>query len=191
MRILSGIRYLAAVATLCTAMPVFAQLATQTIERVKITDNDLTCAQIHAEITEMDAIVARYNEADAEARNGSSDIATGIVVDVFGRVLGAFGGVFGQIFGGVATQAATRGVADAKKDDDRRAQEHRQQAAARKAHLTTLFVNRGCRTSDLAYNPPLQTPFAAPTAAVTTPAEAATPQPYLAPPYATPAKPQP
>lgn len=115
MRILSGIRYLAAVATLCTAMPVFAQLATQTIERVKITDNDLTCAQIHAEITEMDAIVARYNEADAEARNGSSDIATGIVVDVFGRVLGAFGGVFGQIFGGVATQASTRGVADAKK----------------------------------------------------------------------------
>ncbi len=186
MRIVSGFRYFAVLATLFSVLPVMAQRAAQTIERVKITDNDLTCAQIHAEITEMDALVARHNEVDAEARNArNSDIATGMVVDVFGRVLGAFGGVFGQIFGGVATQAASRGVAESKKDDDRRAQEHRQQASARRAHLTTLFVNRGCRASDLTYNPPLQVPAAPPA----TPAELAAPQPYLAPPYATPAKP--
>jgi hypothetical protein len=177
MRKLSHPPFLTVTASLLMALPTQAQ----TIERVKITDNDLNCAQIHSEITEMDAIAARHAEADAEARNaGNSEVATGIVVDVFGRVLGAFGGVFGQIFGGVATQAATRGVEQARKEDDRRSQENRQQAAARKAHLTTLFVNRGCRASDLTYNPP---------APATTPADAVTPQPFLAPPYAAPAKP--
>ena len=175
---------IAIAATLCVAQEAVAQQPVQSIERVKITDNDLSCAQIHAEITEMDAIIARYNEADADARNaGGSDIATGVVVDIFGRVLGAFGGVFGQIFGGVATQVATRGVTEANKENTQRALEHRRQADARKSYLTTMFVNRGCRASDLSYNPPLA-PLA-PTPA----AESIAPQPYLAPPYTQPQQP--
>lgn len=179
------IRTLVAAAALCVPQAAVAQQSVQTIDRVKITDNDLTCAQIHAEITEMDAVVVRYNEADAEARNaGGSEVATGMVVDIFGRVLGIFGGTLGQIFGGVATQAATRGMTEAKKEDTQRTQEHRRQAEARKSYLTTMFVNRGCRASDLNYNPPLHVPASLTPAA----AESVAPQPYLAPPYAQPPK---
>jgi hypothetical protein len=175
-----------AAATLCAAQSVLAQPSVQTIDRVKITDNDLTCAQIHAEVTEMDTIVARYNAADAQAGNtGDSEIATGMVVDIFGRMLGIFGGTLGQIFGGVATQAATRGVKEVNKEDNQRTLEHRRQAEARKSYLTTMFVNRGCRTSDLTYNPPLQSPAAPAPAA----AESVAPQPYLAPPYTSPQQP--
>ena len=153
------IRRLAAVAALCVAQFAVAQQPVPPIERVKMTDNDLTCAQLHAEVSAMDKIVAQYQSAEAEAQSGGgNDGVTGATIDIFGHILGVFGGTLGQIFGGVAAQAATRGAAEAKKEAMLRTQEHSRQAAARKEHLTTVFVTRGCRVSDLTYTPSAPAP---------------------------------
>ena len=47
-----------ALALVCAA----GSASAQTIERVKMTDNDLSCQQIFNEITQMDAMIARANQ---------------------------------------------------------------------------------------------------------------------------------
>ncbi len=67
------------------------------IDRVKITDNELSCGQIHGEIGDMDKIVAQSKATEDKERTSATEVAgrTGL--------FGAFGGVAGALFGQVAT----------------------------------------------------------------------------------------
>jgi hypothetical protein len=105
-------RYAVCIAVSLVAANAYAQpagTAPATIERVKITDNELSCAQIHAEIGDMDKAVADSKTVeDKEKTSATAAGAANTAAEVAGRtgLFGAFGGVAGALFGQVATQTA-------------------------------------------------------------------------------------
>ena len=147
-----------------SAQPAQAQLAT--IERVKITDNELTCAQMFAEVNAMDKAMA---DAKAMQAQGSTTAIAGsagnVAAEVAGRtgLFGSLGGITGALFGQAATQAAASAAQQSGQATAQQAAEHARQASVRKEYVSTLFITRGCKASDLAYNPPA--PAVAPGAA--------------------------
>lgn len=158
----------------CTALilaglatwPVLAADTLAPIDRVKITDNDMTCPQIAEEHSSMDKVVA---EAQASQSSGqtkaTAGAAAGVAADVASRtgIFGAIGGLGGHLFGSVASKAAAQTVEQQGGMDAVQAAERQKQALARKDHLAQLFLNKRCATGD------------AGTAAASTPAPA-TPQ---------------
>ncbi len=139
----------------CATLPVYAQQAP--IERVKLTDNELSCAQMHAEAAEMDKVAA---DARAIESQGSTTAMAGsagnVAAEVAGRsgLFGALGGLTGALFGQVAAQTAAGVAQQSGQMTAREAVERARQAGARKEHVSGLFLGRGCKASDLAYNPP-------------------------------------
>lgn len=152
--------------------------AQQPIDRVKITDNELTCRQIHGEIGQMDGIA----KSAGESRDASKNVALGAdaaaaaapVAAQAAAASGSIGAAVGlsqlaplaNLFGGLAKTKAA--------DNANQAQEYMRSAQARKEHLTTLFVNKGCKASDLDAAPvapekPLVVAAAAPAAALVAP----------------------
>jgi hypothetical protein len=84
------------------------------IERIKLTDNELNCAQIHAEAGQMDKLIADAKAAeDKEKTTGSVASAASTVADVAGKLgmLGRIGGLGGALLGQAAAQA---GAADGR-----------------------------------------------------------------------------
>lgn len=147
-------------------------LSAQTIERVRMTDNDLSCQQIYNETVQMDAVVARASQP-AMAAAPVADPNANVGVQVAGAVaqtaivhgaarsgFGGFGGLgggslLGGLLGGAAQQAATANAqqqAMAQQQAAMQAQQGAllaQQAQGRKEHLTTLFLSRGCKLGDM------------------------------------------
>jgi|GEM_PF-773615 len=122
------------------------------IDRVKITDNELSCAQIHGEIGDMEKVVAQSKAAeDKERTSATAAGAAGTAAEVAGRtgLFGAFGGVAGALFGQVATQTAAGAVQQTSAQSAQQAAERSKQAQARKEHLTGLFLAKDCKASDL------------------------------------------
>ena len=122
------------------------------IDRVKITDNELNCGQIHGEIGDMDKIVAQSKATeDKERTSATAAGAAGTAAEVAGRtgLFGAFGGVAGALFGQVATQTAAGAVQQTSAQSAQQAAERSKQAQARKEHLTGLFLAKDCKASDL------------------------------------------
>jgi len=134
----------------------------QTIERVKLTDAELTCSQIYAEIDEMNKIMGiAKSDRDASATTattaGLTQQATGVAVQA-AAMSGSLGAAVGLaqaapllgLFG-----SATKGVADAK---EKEAAERLGEAKARKEHLTGLFVSKNCKLSDVKQEAALPSP---------------------------------
>lgn len=152
-----------------------AMTQAQTIERMRMTDNDLTCQQIYNESVQMDAVITRASQpvaaaapvapaADPNANVGAQiagavaqqAIAQGAVRGGFGG-FGGFGGgsLLGGLLGGAAQQAATANAqqqAVAQQQTALQAQQGAvlaQQAQGRKEHLTTMFLSKGCKLGDM------------------------------------------
>jgi len=130
-------------------------LAQQTgnIDRIKITDGEASCLQLHTEIGEMDKIAAAAKaEQEKSSTTATAAGAANVAADVVGRT-GGFFGAFGSVVGGIVGQAATQTAASAAKQSaEQSAQqsaERIRQAQARKEHLTSLFLAKACRVSDL------------------------------------------
>lgn len=142
----------------------------QTIERIKMTDNDLSCQLMFNEIGQMDAIMAKSSTSAAAPVTNS-----GVGAQVAGNVaqaalavatspgplsgLGGLGGSLGGMFGGFAQQLA-QGAASQQAAQQAAAQQQAaaaqqsqamqaQQAQGRKEHLTGLFLSKGCKMSDI------------------------------------------
>lgn len=149
-----------------------AVVQAQTIERVRMTDNDLSCQQIYDETVQMDAVVTRASQpaapvaavADPNANIGAQvagAVATTAIVHGAARSgfggFGGFGGgsLLGGLLGGAAQQAATTNAqqqAVAQQQASLQVQQGAlmaQQAQARKEHLTTLFLSKGCKLGDM------------------------------------------
>lgn len=122
------------------------------IDRIKITDSELSCIQLYTEIGEMDTLLGTAKDSrDASSSAATTaDIAsksTGVAVHAaasagsYGAAMGLaqaapFIGLFGNVAKGVAAEkekAASEEVADAK---------------ARKEHLTGLFISKSCKASE-------------------------------------------
>lgn len=150
--------------------------AAQTIERVKMTDNDMTCQQIYNEITMMDAVIARANQPAATAAAPAAQDAAnpGVGSAVVGAVaqqaigqaaarggFGGFGGGFGSMLGGVLgaaqnnsaqQQQAAAQQSAAQQAAAQQAQQNAvlgQQAQGRKEHMTGVFLAKGCKMADI------------------------------------------
>jgi ribosomal protein L12E/L44/L45/RPP1/RPP2 len=152
----------------------------QTIERVKMTDGDLTCQQIYLETVDMDTLIAKNKTLPAATATGSvtanqvagvatqaegaANIAqTAATVSAYSGGLGGFGaavglGALGSIFGGAAKiaqgAAAQRAAEDAAVLQKMAAEQQAivqtaNQAQARKDHVTSLFLSKGCKMSEI------------------------------------------
>lgn len=148
-----------------------AGVQAQTIERVRMTDNDLTCQQIYTESLQMDAVVARASQpvqpvaaADPNA-NATAQVAGAVaqaaVVNSAARSgFGGFGNIgggslLGGLLGGVAQQAASNNAQQQLANQQVAAQQGQQnallaqQAQGRKEHLTGMFLSKGCKMADV------------------------------------------
>lgn len=150
---------------------------TSDIERIKDSDAQLSCAQIHGEMADMDKVAASAKEAQASgsqtamvgtAGNAAAEVAG--ATGVFGRI----GGLAGSLFGKAAAKAVAGSAQDSGQQTVGQSTERAQQATARKDHLATLFANQGCKSEDLAYNPPPPTEGTNPVATATIAAAAST-----------------
>jgi len=139
--------------TLAPATHLFAQTApAQTaIERVKLTDGDLSCRQMHTELGAMDIVIdeAKKQQSSADTTKTAGQVG-GVAAEVANRsgLFGQIGGLFGQIAGSVAAKAAASTTEQSGRQDAARAADREKQALARKDHLASLFVARGCKASD-------------------------------------------
>lgn len=121
------------------------------IDRVRITDNELSCAQIHGEVGDMDKIVAEARAIEAKQKtNATAAGAAGTAAEVAGRtgLFGAIGGLTGHLLGQVAAQTAAGAVQQTSAQSAQQAGERAKQAVARKEHLTGLFLAKDCKASD-------------------------------------------
>jgi hypothetical protein len=174
-----GSRIAAPLATLLAALAATAVQA-QVIERVKMTDGEMSCRQMHTELGTMDQAIA---EAKKEQESGATTTTVGQVGGVAAEVanrtglFGQIGGLFGHIAGSVAAKAGAGAAEQSGRQSTARAAEREKQALARKEHVTALFLARGCNAS----NPdaPPANPNA--TVALLAPKPAAPAQPALPP----------
>ena len=125
----------------------------QTIDRIKLTDSELSCPQIYVEIDDMNKIMGiardeRNASSSTAAAAGMTQQATGVAVQA-AALSGSLGAAVGLaqaapllgLFGSV-----TKTVADSK---EKESAERLGDAKARKEHLTGLFVSKGCKLSDM------------------------------------------
>lgn len=146
------------------SLPALAQQAP--IERVRLTDNELSCAQLHAEVGEMDRLAAEARAAENEGNTTAlAGTAGNVATEVAARtgLFGSLGGLTGHILGQVAGKTAAGAAQQSGQTAAQQAVERGRQAAARKENVSALFLNKGCKTSDLSYNPPTPAPANTPT----------------------------
>ncbi len=180
----------AAMVGIAGATPAFFSpaLAQQSpIERIRITDNELTCAQLYAEAGAMDKVTADARAAEGQGNTTATAAQAGnVAAEVAGRtgLFGSLGGLTGALFGQVAAQTAAGVAQQSGQMTAQQAAERGKQAAARKEHVSSLFLNRGCKASDLAYNPPASAASAAPVHLASAVVSTAAPGPAVAPPMA-------
>ena len=127
----------------------------QTIERVKMTDNDLSCQQIYLEIGQMDGVIAKANQvtgtaspattpgSDPSAQAAGAAVAGAVATEAIGQAVartgfGGFGGFgggggLGGLFGNIAANAAQQQAQQAAAQ-----QAAAQQAAAAQAQQGAL-----------------------------------------------------
>ncbi|MBC7436070.1 MAG: hypothetical protein H7332_08375 [Bdellovibrionales bacterium] len=149
----------------------------QNIERVKMTDNDLSCRQIYQEIGVMNGAIASASQPVAVATapvapvDNSAIVGAGVAGAVAQTALarsggfggfGGFGGGLGNLggmFGGIAQQAMNSQAQQQQANAQAAAQQAQmqaqqstlmgQQALGRKDHLTGLFLSKGCKLSEV------------------------------------------
>lgn len=135
----------------------------QTIERVKMSDNDLNCQQVYDEIRQMEAVMTRVSApatAAADPSAGNPAVGAQVAGAVAQQALatggfGGFGGFGGMLSGLVQAAGAQQAQqqAAAQQSGALQAQQNAvlmQQAQGRKEHLTTVFLSKGCKMSDVA-----------------------------------------
>jgi hypothetical protein len=147
--------------------------AQTTIDRVKMTDNDLSCQQAYNEIGQMDAVMARSRQPVAGVQgdpNAANNAVAGAVAGAVAQTaianaaarggfgfggFGGGGGSVGGLFGSLVQQATAQGAQQAAAEQAAAAATAQQnaglalQAQGRKDHLTSLFLGKGCKMSEI------------------------------------------
>ncbi len=121
------------------------------IERVKITDNDLTCKATYDELQGLDKVIAETKAAQSSGQTtATAGQAAGVAAEVASRtgLFGSIGGLTGHIFGTVASKTAANVAEQQGQMSAAQAVEREKQALARKEHLTQIFLAKGCSASD-------------------------------------------
>ncbi|MFZ5502496.1 MAG: hypothetical protein ACOY3V_03025 [Pseudomonadota bacterium] len=128
-----------------------ANAETITIERIKITDNEMSCRQIYDELGAMDKHIADAKAVQASGETtATTGQAAGVAAEVASRtgLFGQLGGLTGHLFGSLASKTAASVTEQSGQQTAKQAAETERQALARKEHLTELFSVRGCQASN-------------------------------------------
>lgn len=128
------------------------------IERIRMTDNELSCGQIYGESQKMDKVIAEASNSQ------STNQSAGVVANVAGQAAtsGVLGGFASRVpFGGLFGQAMASGAQQVAANNAQASAERTQQASARKQHLTSMFLAKNCKLSEL-QQPPAAPPPALP-----------------------------
>lgn len=147
---------LMALAALAASQGAWAQAPL--IERVKLTDNEMSCQMIYGEIRQMEGFTAAAPAPAAavvvaaapvaEAPNPLAHAATQqAVAQIAAR--GGFGGMFGGLMNAVAQTAPAAAQPQQAAAAPVQPNGLAAQAQARKEHLTSLFLGKGCKLSDV------------------------------------------
>lgn len=121
------------------------------IERVKLTDNDLSCRQIFDERESMDKLIGEARAAQSSGQTtATAGQAAGVAAEVASRtgLFGSLGGLGGHLFGTVASKTAANVAEQTGQQGAVAAAEREKQALGRKEHLTQLFLSKGCSAAD-------------------------------------------
>ncbi|MDZ4202962.1 MAG: hypothetical protein U1C96_12545 [Gallionella sp.] len=124
----------------------------ESIERIKITDNELSCRQIYDELGSLDKTIAKAKETQSSGQTtATTGQAAGVAAEVATRTgfFGQFGGLSGHLLGSVASKTAANVTEQSGQQTAQQAAETERQAQARKEHLTGLFISRSCKASEL------------------------------------------
>ena len=143
------------IALLLVLRPTYAQ-SLAPIERMKITDNGLTCQQIFDERNSMDLAIAEAKNAQATGQTTeTAGQVAGVAAEVANRtgLFGSLGGITGHLLGNVASKGAANAATQIGQQDAAQAAERERQALARKDQLTQLFLAKNCSASDPAAAP--------------------------------------
>jgi hypothetical protein len=144
------VRRVAACLFALSSFSAFAQ-APAPIERIRITDNDLTCQATFNELQGMDKAIAEAKAAQSSGQNtATAGQAAGVAAEVASRsgLFGSLGGLTGHIFGTAASKTAANVAEQQGQMSAAQAAEREKQALARKEHLTQIFLAKGCSASD-------------------------------------------
>lgn len=131
----------------------------QNIERVNIADNELNCRQIHDELGVMDKAIAEAKQVQSSSETtATAGQVGGVAAEVASRtgLFGQVGGLLGHIAGTVASKTAANVTEHTGKQGAQQGAEREKQALARKEHLTSIFLAKGCKSSDPDFNPASQ-----------------------------------
>lgn len=122
------------------------------IERIRMTDGEMSCAQIHAEAGQMDKAIADAKAAeDKDKTTGTAAGVAGTAAEIAGKlgVFGRVGGLGGALFGQAAAQAGAGAAQKSAQESAQQMAERAKQAAARKEQLTAMFLAKECKANDL------------------------------------------
>lgn len=122
------------------------------IERLKITDNDLSCQQLFDERNEMEKIAAdakaiQFSGQTAATAGQAAGVAAAELATRVG-LFGPIGGLAGTILAGITSRTAAKLAEQQVQLTAAEAAEREKQALGRKEHLTELFLTKGCSASD-------------------------------------------
>lgn len=170
----------------CLSTPLLAQTP-DAIERIRPTDNDLSCAQIADERNAMDTAIAQAKAAQSSGQTTAvAGQAGAVAAEVAGRtgLFGSIGGLAGQLFGATASKAAANAATDQGNRTATQAAERERQALARKEQLAQLSLSKKCSSSEAAEAPATTAsasavPAATPSVAGTLPAAPTFAQPVI------------
>ena len=146
----------AAAAIGCVAIWAGVAHAQSPIERVKMTDNEMSCAQIYSESKDMDKVIS--DASSTQSNSQGAQVAAGVANQA--AATGLFSGFARATpFGGILGQAVAQGAQQAASNTAQAASERSQQATARKQQLTSMFLGKGCKMGEVqASNAPAATP---------------------------------
>lgn len=153
--IFSARRLLCSLVVISCAGQSLAQQTTA-IERIKLSDGELSCQQMADEVKAMDQEIILAKEAQSSGQTTqTTGQAAGVAAEVASRtgLFGALGGLGGHLFGSVASKTAA-GMAEQKGGQSAaQATERERQAMGRKEHISGIFVAKGCSASNLTAQP--------------------------------------
>lgn len=141
---------------LCALVLSASAHAQTSIERVKMSDNELSCQQLFDESKALDKTIADAKAAQSPTSNSAmAGQAAGVASDVAQRngIFGSLGSLGGQLLNSVTTRATASVRQETGPQNAAQASKLEKQAEARKDHLSQLFLGKGCSAKNLSQSP--------------------------------------
>ena len=129
-------------------LAVAASAHAQSFPQERLGDAELGCQALYDDVKEMDALITANAAVQAQAANRVAGITAKVLTDVAAREnrsteIAQFGHLLSRLTSGLGIDQQNLQQVEASKA------QARDSAAARKQHLTSLFISKKCKVSSL------------------------------------------